>query len=102
MIYAAGPANLGVEFWGAFDYSFFSTEHQVYSWGGVGGCSPTFDCRAELSPPDCRTESPEDPNLVRARVSADFPSNLAYATIECPRGYVVDEVSQAHFGTPTG
>jgi len=102
MIYTAGPANLGIEFWGKFNYSFFSVDKPAFFWGGAGGCSPTFDCRSYLSPPDCSTPGHASHKIIRSRVAANPPSNSAYATLTCENGQSIDAIRFASFGTATG
>jgi hypothetical protein len=102
MLYTAGPGLLGFEFWGFFDYTFFSADQPHFSWGGVVG-SPTGDCRSYLSPPDCSTIfTVENVTTIRARVSANPPTNDAYATLYCPAGHFIEAVNFARFGTPAG
>lgn len=104
MIYTTGPSNMGIEFWGVFNYSFFSADKPVFFWGGVGQCSPTFDCRAYLSPADCSlSENKEQASkVVRSMAAANPPSNTAYATIQCDAGHFIDAIDFASFGTAAG
>merc|ERR1711879_673147 len=97
----------GIEFWGSFDYTFFSAEKPLYFWGGAGQCSPTFDCRAYLSPADCDSaitsaQGTGSHKTLRSRVAANPPSDTAYARLQCEEGSLIDGINFATFGTADG
>lgn len=102
MVYTNGPGHLGIEFWGYFDYSYFSADQPLFMWGGAHG-SATSDCRTYESPPDCAvTSSSGQTSTIRARAAANPPTNNVYATLECPHEQFIEAVSFASFGTPSG
>merc|ERR1712190_426032 len=102
MLYTNGPGHLGLEFWGYFDYSYFSADQPLFSWGGVDG-SATGDCRPYESPPDCSVTSPKGNDyIVRARAAANPPTNNVYASLSCPQDYFIEAVTFGSFGTPSG